>query len=443
MYPKNEIKPLSVGIMQASHIEFCLNGPFLYRGENAEGCQDAGLQDGKILWKGHLYDCLYFDPTSEACTFSLSHVTIGKEFHWQRQERQTFQGALQLKVHQGEIIAINKIDIEKYLESVISSEMSATAHLEFLKAAAIISRSWLFCQIQNRETRDHGEPSKRTDKKDTPGRLITWTGSESHQLFDVCADDHCQRYQGITKIVNENARKAVSDTCGQVLVSDEDGAVCDARFSKCCGGISEEYATCWDNKDVPYLQPVSDTIPAHELPQLQDDTEVSQWILSQPTAFCNTNDKKILQQVLNDYDQETMDFYRWHVTYTQEELSSLLFKKTNIHFGNIIDLIPIQRGASGRIYELLIKGSLRQRIIGKELTIRRALSEKHLYSSAFIVEKGDVQNGIPQQFTLHGAGWGHGVGLCQIGAAVMASKGYSYTDILYHYYKHTHIKNIY
>ena len=351
-----------------------------------------------------------FQPQDEEASFTLHDVTIGVGFHWERQEKQTFRGTLRLVVEADKVVAINELPVEQYLESVISSEMSATSSPELLKAHAVISRSWLLCQMENRkkEGRDKGNSFFSFVKKDD--ELLRWYDREDHTLFDVCADDHCQRYQGITRASSPAVAEAIKATRGQVLMSENE--LCDARFSKCCGGQTEEFQYCWENIKKPYLVSVSD-------------------------PFCHTNDRRILSQVLNDYDQETPDFYEWTVEYSQEELSELVNRKTKLDLGDITDMIPLDRGKSGRIWRLQLVGTKRSFIIGKELEIRRALSETLLYSSAFDVEKRD------NRFILHGRGWGHGVGLCQIGAAVMGEKGYDYDDILLYYYRGAEIKQIY
>ena len=421
----------------------------------------------------------WYIPMSEDCSFSLMEVTIGIDFHWERNETQTFKGSLEvMKAKNGELTAVNVLDIEDYLQSVISSEMSATSHMELLKAHAVISRSWAICKIQ-RSLRASAFACQESE-----GKRICWYGSEPHEGFDVCADDHCQRYQGLRAKDHKNAIKAVQETKGEVLCqlgisvqtsgeasllelsrvkpeitseasnlrSEELGVkeyeICDARFYKCCGGVTEEFETCWEDTHFDYLVKVEDfpkerrvDLTTEEnanraLRQAQGPMNLTteegarEWIMSSPEAFCNTNDKKILSQVLNDYDQETIDFYRWKVVYSQDELTALVVRHAP-QLGKIIDLIPLKRGVSGRIYELKIVGENSSIIIGKELEIRKWLSNSHLYSSAFVVEKeGDT-------FTLYGAGWGHGVGLCQIGAAVMADKGYTYKEILAHYYPNT------
>ena len=399
-----------VGIVSAQKIRFRLNTPYLAKGEQIEGDQLVEFSEGGILWNGAQYRELKFIPQSDDASFSLADVTIGVNFHWERKETQSFQGALRLIVDSDSICAVNELPVERYLTSVISSEMSATSSLELLKAHAVISRSWLLAQMDNRKKKGEGGNGFFSFiKKDD--ELIRWYDREDHGIFDVCADDHCQRYQGITRASNKHVEEAVQQTRGQVLMSE--GEICDARFSKCCGGQTEEFQYCWEDTPKPYLVSVKD-------------------------PFCNTKDVKTISQVLNDYDQETTDFYEWTVEYTQEELSRLVNEKLKLDLGDITDLIPLERGKSGRICRLKIVGTKRTFIIGKELEIRRTLSETHLLSSNFEVEKV-----ASSSFILHGRGWGHGVGLCQIGAAVMGEKGYPYDEILLFYYKHATIKKIY
>ena len=401
---------VTVGIVSGQKIVFELNGNYTAKGETLVGMQTVELAEGGLLWRGQNYRSLRFKPQDDDASFTLHDVTIGVGFHWERQEKQTFRGMLRLVVEADKVLAINELPVEQYLESVISSEMSATSSPELLKAHAVISRSWLLCQMENRqkEGRDKGNSFFSFVKKDD--ELLRWYDREDHTLFDVCADDHCQRYQGITRASSPAVAEAIKATRGQVLMSDNE--LCDARFSKCCGGQTEEFQYCWENIKKPYLVSVSD-------------------------PFCHTSDRRILSQVLNDYDQETPDFYEWTVAYTQEELTEMVNRKTKLDLGDIVDLIPLDRGTSGRIWRLQLVGTKRSFIIGKELEIRRALSETHLYSSAFDVEKRD------NRFILHGRGWGHGVGLCQIGAAVMGEKGYDYDDILLYYYRGAEIKQIY
>lgn len=433
---------ISIGIVNAQKIHFSLNGQFSAKGETVCGNQVVSFSEGGILWNNTLYKELTFTPQEGKSFFSLYDVTIGINFHWERQETQSFMGTLKLVVDEGKITAINILPAEDYLISVISSEMNATSSIEFLKAHAVISRSWLFAQIKKRkalEKKDSGFFS--ITKTDT--EYIRWYDREDHTIFDVCADDHCQRYQGITKASNESVVKAVEQTRGQLLMQGD--GICDARFSKCCGGISEEFEYCWEDKKYPYLAAIRDI--DHEsgemMPDLTNEQEAEKWIRNSPAAFCNTHNKRIISQILNNYDQETTDFYRWKMEYSQEEISELIRDNTKADYGDIIDLIPIERGKSGRICKLKIVGTKKTLIIGKELEIRRTLSKTHLFSSAFVVDKGEAQNGIPSSFILTGAGWGHGVGLCQIGAAVMGEKGYTYDHILLHYYKGAEIKSLY
>ena len=406
---KGQEPNVTVGIVSGQKIEFSLNAPYTAKGETIEGKQTVEFSEGGILWNGNQYRELTFTPASAEASFSLFDVTIGVNFHWERKETQVFLGTLRLVVESDQITAINELPVEKYLASVISSEMKATAGLELLKAHAVISRSWLLAQMRRRE--DNQEQKNgffSFIKKDD--ELIRWYDREDHTIFDVCADDHCQRYQGITKQTSKNVEQALKATRGQILCYGDE--ICDARFSKCCGGVTEEFQYCWEDTPKPYLVSVED-------------------------PFCNTNDKEVLSQVLNDYDQETNDFYRWTVEYTADEISNLIREKLKDDFGTITDLIPLERGKSGRIWKLKIVGTKKTFTIGKELEIRRALSESHLYSSAFDVEKTE------KGFRLNGKGWGHGVGLCQIGAAVMGQKGYRYDEILLHYYRNAEIKRIY
>ena len=395
---------VNVGVVGGQCIDFVLNGHYQAKGETISGQQQVMLSEGGILWRGQQYRELRFTPQDDRASFSLCDVTIGSGFHWERHEMQTFRGTLRLVVDADKMIAINELPVEQYLESVISSEMSASSSLELLKAHAVISRSWLLYQMHKEKKDGFFSFIKKDDE------LLRWYDREEHTLFDVCADDHCQRYQGITRASLPQVSEAVKATHGQVLTYE--GELCDARFSKCCGGHTEEFQYCWDNTPKPYL-------------------------VSVDCPYCNTHDKRILSQVLNDYDQETPDFFDWHVEYTREQLTDLIARRLKLDLGEILDLVPLSRGKSGRIWRLQIVGSERSYVIGKELEIRRSLSETHLYSSNFTVEKSATG------FILNGRGWGHGVGLCQIGAAVMADQGRSYDDILLHYYQNAQIDTIY
>ena len=400
---------VAVGIVSAEKISFVLNKPYTAKGEVLTGLQTVEFFEGGILWRGNQYRELTFTPQEDDASFSLHDVTIGINFHWERKETQVFSGTLRLVVEADKIVAINELPVERYLTSVISSEMSATASLEFLKAHAVISRSWLLAQMTKRQRQEKGGASFFSFiKKDD--EMIRWYDRDDHTIFDVCADDHCQRYQGITKQSSPAVEQAIQATRGQILAYEDE--ICDTRFSKCCGGQTEEFQYCWEDVPKPYL------VSFHD-------------------PYCNTSDRHILSQVLNDFDQETPDFYRWTVEYTQEQLSELINRKLKDDFGTITDLIPLERGKSGRIWKLKIVGTKKTFTIGKELEIRRTLSETHLYSSAFEVEKqGD-------RFILHGSGWGHGVGLCQIGAAVMGEQGKTYDEILLFYYRNATIKQLY
>ena len=443
LYNKGKQPDVTVGIVSAQKIHFSLNKPYLAKGEKVLGEQVVEFSEGGVLWNGNQYSQLTFHPQSADASFSLSDVTIGVNFHWERKETQTFLGTLRFVVESDKIVAINELPVEKYLESVISSEMSATSSLELLKAHAVISRSWLLAQMKKR--REVAESGNNffsfTKKEDT---LIRWYDREDHTLFDVCADDHCQRYQGITKETSPHVAEAIRQTKGQILMDGEE--ICDARFSKCCGGITEEFQYCWEDTPKTYLTAVRDIALGveHTLPNLTNEEEAEKWIRFNPPAFCNTQDKKILSEVLNDYDQETVNFYRWKETLSQEKLQQLIADKLKMDLGAILDMKAVERGKSGRISKLQIIGTEKTFTLGKELEIRRTLSDSHLLSSAFVVDKYDKdKQGVPQRFELIGAGWGHGVGLCQIGAAVMGEQGYHYDAILLHYYQGAEIKKLY
>jgi stage II sporulation protein D len=430
---------IRVGIMLETEIIFRLNERFLLEpnGVPFEKIHKVNFQDGCIWLDGELVDdeSLIFQPIRyHEASFELNDVTIGHSFHWERKEDQTFKGSLEIRIEGGKLRAINRIPLEDYLTSVISSEMKATSSIELLKAHAVISRSWLMAQINK------GSELSQSTKTyqsifETADEYIRWYDREDHAGFDVCADDHCQRYQGITRQSTPLVEQAVGATRGNFLIYE--GRICDARFSKCCGGISENFENVWEPEIHPYLQSVIDNPDAPEgfEPDLSNEDVAEKWIRNNPDAFCNTHDKNVLSQVLNDYDQETSDFYRWKISYLQADLASLIARKSGKDFGEISDLIPVERGQSGRIIKLKIVGTRQTLVIGKELEIRKTLSESHLYSSAFVVEKLEVLNGIPGKFVLSGAGWGHGVGLCQIGASMMSEKGYTYDQILLHYFR--------
>ncbi len=427
---------ITVGILSAPEVRFRLDTPYYIDGMSVEGEQTAVAQPTGILWQGKLYKELTLTPLEkkvlpqkgnreigaigELCdggqggegAFRLYNVTIGKQFHWERQQVQVFTGTLHLIQQGGQIVVINELPLEDYLVSVISSEMKSTCSLQFLKASAVISRSWLLAQLTHKTHK--AQSPNETHKNDQ--ELIRWWDREDHELFDVCADDHCQRYQGITQASNPNVRQAVSETRGQILMAD--GEICDARFGKCCGGQTNEFQYCWQNIRKSYLTSVTD-------------------------PFCNTSDREVLSQVLNDYDMETMNFYRWEVRFTQHQLSQLIERNLGMKFGDILRLEPLEAGPAGHISRLRIVGSERTYIIGKELQIRKTLSTSHLLSSAFTVSLEDLQDGVPQTIVLKGKGWGHGVGMCQIGAAVMGHQGYSYQDILTHYYPGAEIHLLY
>lgn len=424
---------IDVGILLAPQIRFNLSGAFVCNGNRfvGEGCIIA--KDGMLEFSDTLSSSFSFVPAADGSIFTLHDVVIGVNFHWQRKEEQSFKGELLFIVENGQVRAINRIDVEDYLVSVISSEMSATSSLEFLKAHAIVSRSWLYAQLCRKQKIEQGTLGWNNDEE-----LVRWYAREDHTLFDFCADDHCQRYQGITRAVNPEVARAVAETCGIVLKYD--GEVCDARFSKCCGGVTERFSACWENVDYNYLQAFRDVDGCVPLPDLTTEAGAREWIESVPTSYCSTNDTAVLSQILNGYDRETNDFYRWQVEYTVEELSSIVKERSGIDFGEIVDLQPVERAASGRIVRLRVVGSKRSMIVGKELEIRRWLSKSHLYSSAFVVDK--ITRGTYCSFVLKGAGWGHGVGLCQIGAAMMGENGAGYRLILEHYYQGASLEHV-
>lgn len=424
--------------MLGSEINFSLNERFLLEpnGVPFEKLHKVTIHKDRMWLDGEWVDDekLVFNPVRfRESSFELKEVIIGLGFHWERKENQTFKGSLEIRIEGDKLRAINHIPLEDYLVSVISSEMKATSSIELLKAHAVISRSWLMAQITKSSELSQSTGAYQSIIK-TADEYIRWYDREDHVGFDVCADDHCQRYQGITRQSTPIVEQAVAATRGNFLIYE--GKICDARFSKCCGGISENFEHVWEPEFHPYLQSVVDNpdIPGGFELDLSHDNAAENWIRNKPDAFCNTHDKNVLSQVLNDYDQETSDFYRWKIIYKQAELASLIARKSGKDFGKISDLIPVERGRSGRIIKLKIVGTDLTLVVGKELEIRKLLSESHLYSSAFVVEKLNVVNGIPGEFVLSGAGWGHGVGLCQIGAAVMSEKGYTYDQILLHYF---------
>ena len=420
------MRKVDVGILRAPRISFDLLGDFRCGMCVPASKNSVFIEQGKISYDGRLCEELVFTPCGKDSVFTLHDVVIGVNFHWQRKETQSFKGELRLIVEDGEVRAINRIDVEEYLVSVISSEMSATSSLEFLKAHTIVSRSWLYAQLLRKDKVRQSVLGWEYDDE-----IVRWYAREDHTLFDLCADDHCQRYQGVTRAHNPNVELAVKETAGLVLMYD--GEVCDARFSKCCGGVTERFSACWENVDFDYLQAFRDCGCDGELPDLTTEEGARAWIESSPASYCSTTDAHVLSQILNGYDCETNDFYRWTVVYSQKELSKLVAERSGIDFGTIEELLPVERGASGRIMKLKVVGSKTSKTVGKELEIRRWLSKNHLYSSAFVVDKLIDPAGTVQ-FVLKGAGWGHGVGLCQIGAAMMGEKGCSCEQILSFYY---------
>ncbi|MBQ3188800.1 MAG: SpoIID/LytB domain-containing protein [Bacteroidaceae bacterium] len=430
------MRTLDIGILLSPQVRFSFHGGYVCSGVTYSAADLSAVVVGDaIRFAGSEYKRIHFRPCDENAFFTLHDVVIGVNFHWERTQQQNFHGELILFVEQGKIRAVNRLDVETYLKSVISSEMSAGSSLEFLKAHTVISRSWLYAQLLRADKNNCSVLGS-----ETPDEIIRWYAREDHTTFDLCADDHCQRYQGIPQKGNDRVEQAVAETAGIVLT--HDGVVCDARFSKCCGGMTERFSACWETVDMPYLQAFRDVADKNGSVDLTNEENARAWIETSPEAFCNTADKTILEQVLNGYDLETNDFYRWQVKYGRQELSELVRERSGIDFGLIEALQPVERAASGRIVRLRIVGNKRTVIVGKELEIRRWLSPSHLYSSAFVVDVCDDASTGEQYFVLKGAGWGHGVGLCQIGAAVMGARGCSYTEILSHYYPNTELCNI-
>lgn len=421
------MRRINIGIMAAPQVTFELAGGYMYNGSPiADGEYTATVDGGLVLFAGKSLERVVLAPANDECRFTLHNVVIGINFHWERTQKQTFEGELHLFMDDGKVRAVNNLPVESYLESVISSEMSPTASLEFLKAHTVISRSWLYAQLLRSQASTQAVLGHSTSDE-----VIRWYAREDHTAFDLCADDHCQRYQGVPAAGNSRAKEAVKATADIVLVSD--GKVCDARFSKCCGGMTERFSACWEDEDYPYLAAFRDNDGKQGFVDLTSEAAAREWIEGVPDALCNTSDNVVLAQVLNGYDCETNDFYRWQLRYTQQELSQLVAQRSGMNFGVIEELQPVERAASGRLVRLRIVGSKRTVVVGKELEIRRWLSPSHLYSSAFVVDKLDDGKGSVY-FVIKGAGWGHGVGLCQIGAAMMGEKGFGYKQILQHYY---------
>ncbi len=440
---------VNVAIMSTNEVEFILYGDYKSPEFNNtfNGKMSAETSNGMVILKANGEELehqpeIVLSPVDDVSeSFLLKDVTIGLQFHWEQKQDQRFTGALKFIIEDNKLTVINVVPVEQYLRSVISSEMSATSSLELLKAHSIISRSWLLAQMGKRESLE--EQGNYISEIITEDEIIRWYDREDHILYDVCADDHCQRYQGVTKIQAHNAEKAVQETRGYVLMYND--KICDARYSKSCGGVTETFENVWEEVEHPYLQKITDYKfdPDGFNTDLIDEEDAVKWITNSPSAFCNTKDEKILDQVLNNYDRKTKDFYRWKVEYTQDEIKSLINSKLEMDFGEIVDLLPVKRGHSGRLIKLKIVGTKKTLTIGKELEIRKVLSESHLYSSAFIVHKENIVDNVPQKFILQGAGWGHGVGFCQIGAAVMGEKGYCFDEILLHYFRGANIKKIY
>lgn len=439
---------ITVGILTADKIEFELYGDFHSFGfrQTFNGPFSAEIINDRIICRSRsdkmeISDEIVFEPSDPiAESFLIKDVLIGKKFHWERKEKQRFIYQLKLLKHGKKIIAINSLPLENYLVSVISSEMSAKSSLQLLKAHAIVSRSWMLRQLENKPSSESMPESNKIENAD--GKIV-WYDKQEHELYDVCSDDHCQRFHGVTKITTEVARQAIEQTMGEVLT--DGGNICDTRYSKSCGGITEEFENVWQPAHHNYLKSILDYKfePDNYNLDFSNETNAVKWIKSNPPSFCNTLDNRILSQVLQDYDRETKNFYRWKVEYSQQELSEIINDKSGIDFGNIIDLQPVERGKSARLIKMRIVGSKKTMVIGKELEIRKVLSKTHLLSSAIVIEREEFNDSIPMRFKIFGAGWGHGVGLCQIGAAVMAYRGFMFDEILMHYFTNARITKIY
>lgn len=445
----NKPPVVKVGILSDEKIEFGLYGDYFAYGFNQifNGVIYAELKDNKIICSIgrktiEVSDKIQFDPSNEKVDYFLfNEIKVGEKFHWENKEKERFRGSLLLKIYEEKIVVINLINIEDYLRSVISSEMSDKSTLQALKAHAVVSRSWLLSHMYLKEQTENKNEHVVEEKNVT--EHITWIKRQEHKLYDVCATDHCQRYHGITRLSTGMALRAVNETEGIVLTYQNE--ICDTRYSKCCGGITESFENVWEQKKIDYLTSVIDYKfePENYSIDFSNEECSKKWILNSLPAFCNARDKNTLSNILIDYDQKTKDFYRWEVKYSQKTLAKIIKEKTAIDFGDILDLIPGVRGASSRLITLKIIGSKKTLIVGKELEIRRILSSTHLYSSAIVIEKQEVKDGVPQKFIIKGAGWGHGVGLCQIGAAVMSAEGYKFDEILSHYFSRAMLKKNY
>lgn len=356
-------------------------------------------------------DAVVYTPLHEDSRLSLLNLKIGKEFHWQQTVEALLPGTVKVRLSPaGEWQTINSLPLEKYLQCVIGSEMNPAAPEEFLKAHCIISRSWALGKI--RRTHKAGG----NDAMFSDNCISAWEDTADHSGFDVCSDDHCQRYQGLSDMPSK-IKKIVKDTEGMVL-TDAEGNLADTRYSKCCGGKTELFSTCWQETDYPYL--ISQIDPYCDLSSLSAQKR-----------------EKLLRDCFRRYDTSATISNEWELTVSRDEIRNRLSNLFGKETGDVIDMKVETRGLSGRAKGLLIKCESGDYHIGKELTIRRLLSKDCLRSSLF-----DITLLSDDNFRIKGKGWGHGVGLCQTGAARMALEGASFHEILSFYYPGTKITTI-
>lgn len=354
---------------------------------------------------------IVLDTNNTSSHITVSNIMIGIQFHWQKHEDLDYRGIIEVGFNnQGKLVVINEIDLENYLVSVNSSEMTSDCPIGLLESQTVVARNTV---------------------------LATMGKHHYNTNFHLCSDDHCQCYHG-KKREQQVSRQAVENTWGRILLHGDE--ICDARYSKICGGIMEDYRYVWENRDIPYMVSGIDSDEEINYPANTEETAKELIDTSLP-AYCNTDLHKLPENLANLYS--TQNLFRWEVTYPREELESLISEKTGKDIGELQDIIPLERGDSGRLIYINLVGSDKTLKIGKELEIRRVLSKSHLYSSCFYVRKEMGTDGKVSRFILKGAGWGHGVGLCQVGATVMASKKIPYQKILEHYYKNTNLVSLY